>query len=74
MPHDNEGNTLTLQDVASLTLASAAAARAFAPDVRAGVRRLLGAGVRVGAETLLAQNQPSVRTEPARLDDAGGGR
>ncbi|MFI2207635.1 hypothetical protein ACH47Z_44740 [Streptomyces sp. NPDC020192] len=65
---------MTLDDVASLVLASAAAARAYAPDVRAGVRRLLGAGVRVGAETLLAQHRPAVRTDPTHLDDVGGGR
>ncbi|WP_331747248.1 hypothetical protein OG365_40105 (plasmid) [Streptomyces sp. NBC_00853] len=42
-------------DVASLALALAAAGRAFAPDVRALLRRLLGVGVRVGAASLFEQ-------------------
>ncbi|WP_322872249.1 hypothetical protein [Streptomyces goshikiensis] len=42
-------------DVASLALALAAAGRAFAPDMRALLRRLLGAGVRVGAASLVEQ-------------------
>jgi hypothetical protein len=71
--HEIKGSTVTLDDVASLVLASAAAARAFAPDVRAGMRRLLRAGVRLGAESL-AQHQPAVRPDAARLDDAGGRR
>ncbi|MDI1458949.1 hypothetical protein NHG22_34850 [Streptomyces sp. ATE26] len=73
MLHENEGNTVTLDDVASLVLASAAAARAYAPDACAGVRRLLGAGVRVGAQTLI-EEQLSIRTEVIRREDAGGGR
>ncbi|WP_143639883.1 hypothetical protein [Streptomyces sp. 1-11] len=73
MLHENEGNTVTLDDVASLVLASAAAARAYAPDACAGVRRLLGAGVRVGTQTLL-EEQLSIRTEAIRREDAGGGR
>ena len=74
MLHKIEGSTVTLDDVASLVLASAAAARAFAPDVRAGMRRLLGAGVRLGAESLIAQHQPAARPDAARLDETGGGR
>lgn len=74
MLHEIKGSTVTLDDVASLVLASAAAARAFAPDVRAGMRRLLRAGVRLGAESLIAQHQPAVRPDAARLDDAGGSR
>ncbi|MEU5951237.1 hypothetical protein ACWGII_28715 [Streptomyces sp. NPDC054855] len=61
---------MTLDDVASLVLASAAAARAFAPDVRSGLRRLLGAGVRVGAATLIEQ-QPAARPTAAGLDEGG---
>jgi hypothetical protein len=72
--HKIEGSTVTLDDVASLVLASAAAVRAFAPDVRDGMRRLLGAGVRLGAESLITQHQPAARPEAARLDETGGGR
>jgi hypothetical protein len=63
-------STVNVVDVAGLVLASAAAARAFAPDVRNGVRRLLGAGVRLGAETLM-EHQHSARTEAAGLDEGG---
>ena len=59
---------MTLDDVASLVLASIAAARAFAPDVRSGLRRLLGAGVRVGAATLIEQ-RPGAHPEAAGLDE-----
>jgi hypothetical protein len=65
---------VTLDDAASLVLASAAAARAFTPDVRSGVRRLLGAGVRLGAESLIAQQRPPARPETSRWDKAGGSR
>lgn len=53
-------------DVASLALALAAAGRAFAPDVRALMRRLLGAGVRVGAASLVEQRDLS---RPEALDE-----
>ncbi|MFE3326787.1 hypothetical protein [Streptomyces sp. NPDC059176] len=56
-------------DEAALVLASAAAARAYAPDVRALMRRLLGAGVRVGTATLIDQHHPAL---PTALPDAGG--
>ncbi|MHC5903418.1 hypothetical protein ACVNF4_05820 [Streptomyces sp. S6] len=65
---------MTLVDVASLVLASAAAVRAFAPDVRAGVRRLLGAGVRVGAASLLAHDRPADRSALQDDNSSGGGR
>ncbi|MFE2879607.1 hypothetical protein ACFXG6_33475 [Streptomyces roseus] len=53
-------------DVASLTLALAAAGRAFAPDARALLRRLLGAGVRVGAASLVEQRDTA---RPEALDE-----
>ncbi|MGW2814079.1 hypothetical protein [Streptomyces sp. NPDC001415] len=56
-------------DVASLLLASAAAARSYAPDVRSVLRRLLGAGVRVGAATLMEQQTPAARPGAAPLDE-----
>ncbi|MEU8727644.1 hypothetical protein [Streptomyces antimycoticus] len=46
-------------DVAGFVLAAAAAVRVFAPDVAAVLRRLLGAGVRVGAATLMEQQRPA---------------
>ncbi|CCK26564.1 putative membrane protein [Streptomyces davaonensis JCM 4913] len=49
-------------DVAGLVLAIAAAARSYAPDVWFLVRRLLGAGVRIGASALSDQPQPPVTT------------
>ncbi|GAA0290023.1 hypothetical protein GCM10010302_30590 [Streptomyces polychromogenes] len=53
-------------DVASLALALAAAGRAFAPDVRSLLRRLLGAGVRVGAASLVEQREAA---RPEALDE-----
>ncbi|UUU45171.1 hypothetical protein [Streptomyces sp. NBC_00162] len=41
-----------------LALIGATAARVFAPDVVRGLRRLLGAGVRVGAAELSASRPP----------------
>ncbi|MEU2434513.1 hypothetical protein ABZ611_34430 [Streptomyces sp. NPDC007861] len=58
-------------DAISLVLASAAAARAFAPDMRFVARRLLSAGVRVGAETLIEQKQPAPRADIPGLDQGG---
>ncbi|WP_210584482.1 hypothetical protein [Streptomyces sp. GESEQ-35] len=51
-------------DVVSLVLAIAAAVRSFAPDVWFLVRRLLGAGVRIGA-TALSEQQPQPLAPPA---------
>lgn len=62
---------MTLDDVASLVLASAAAARAYAPDVRTGFRRLLSAGVRLGAATLIEQQQPVARPDQSGLGEGG---
>ncbi|KOU34889.1 MULTISPECIES: hypothetical protein [unclassified Streptomyces] len=56
-------------DVASFLLASAAAARAYAPDARSALRRLLGAGVRVGAATLIERQTPVARPGAAPLDE-----
>ncbi|MFK0168272.1 hypothetical protein ACIQU5_05670 [Streptomyces sp. NPDC090306] len=60
-------------DVVSFVLAFAAAARSFAPEVWFLVRRLLGAGVRVGASALLAQQPqpPATPTHSALLDEGG---
>ncbi|MFE4698852.1 hypothetical protein ACFRIC_17470 [Streptomyces sp. NPDC056738] len=60
-------------DVAGFTLAFAAAARSFAPDVWFLVRRLLGAGVRLGAQALVEQQPPSPAAQPdaASLDEGG---
>ncbi|MGW5658455.1 hypothetical protein [Streptomyces humi] len=60
-------------DVASLALAFAAAARSFAPDVWFLVRRLLGAGVRLGALALAEQQHPSPAqpSHEASLDEGG---
>ncbi|MGW2045889.1 hypothetical protein ACWCPF_11985 [Streptomyces sp. NPDC001858] len=59
-------------DVVSLVLAFAAAARSFAPDVWFLVRRLLGAGVRIGAATLIEQQPHSASpSHTASLDDGG---
>ncbi|MEU6241788.1 hypothetical protein [Streptomyces sp. NPDC047024] len=66
---------MTLDDGASLVLASVAAARAYAPDLRAGLRRLLGAGVRLGAESLMSQcSTPVARPDAARRDDTRSGQ
>lgn len=72
MPHEFEGTTGTLVDVASLVSASAAAARAFALGVRAGLRSLLSAGVRLGAETLIAEHQTAARPDAARRGEPAG--
>jgi hypothetical protein len=61
-------------DVASL-LALAAAVRAFAPDVQYLLRRLLSAGVRVGAASLVEKHQRQIAS-PVRpvvppLDEGG---
>ncbi|MGW7369476.1 hypothetical protein ACWGI8_40180 [Streptomyces sp. NPDC054841] len=71
MPTDSErkDSTEVKFDEAALVLAIAAAARAYAPDVRAFTRRLLGAGVRVGAASLIEQRHP---TCPPALPDADG--
>ncbi|MER5464594.1 hypothetical protein ABT010_28675 [Streptomyces sp. NPDC002668] len=58
-------------EAVSLVLASAAAVRAFAPDVRSVLRRLLGAGVRVRAATLIEQQRPAPRTDTPGLDEGG---
>ncbi|GAA2651462.1 hypothetical protein GCM10010425_75810 [Streptomyces spororaveus] len=42
----------------ALALIGATAVRVFAPDVARGLRRLLGAGVRVGAAELTAGRSP----------------
>ncbi|WP_330237165.1 hypothetical protein [Streptomyces sp. NBC_00566] len=66
---------MTQDDVASLVLATAAAARAYAPDLRAGLRRLLGAGVRLGAESLMDQRAtPVTRPDTARHNDSRSGQ
>ncbi|MER5886992.1 hypothetical protein ABT160_24475 [Streptomyces sp. NPDC001941] len=52
-------------DTASFLLALAAAGRAYAPDVRSVLRRLLGAGVRVGAAALTEHTAH----HPAALDE-----
>ncbi|MFD9796804.1 hypothetical protein ACFWXK_38315 [Streptomyces sp. NPDC059070] len=59
-------------DVVSLVLAMAAAARAYAPDAWCLLRRLLGAGVRIGASTLVSQHpRPAVRHDaPLRAEGA----
>ncbi len=48
----------------ALALIGATALRVFAPDVARGLRRLLGAGVRVGAAELTAGHSPA----PGQLD------
>ncbi|MFF4371465.1 hypothetical protein [Streptomyces sp. NPDC001594] len=55
-----------------LALISATAVRVFAPDVVKGLRRLLGAGVRVGAAELSAhRQQPLVQMTVEREPAAG---
>ncbi|MFE2163933.1 hypothetical protein ACFXB3_02440 [Streptomyces sp. NPDC059447] len=55
-----------------LALIGATAARVFAPDVVRGLRRLLGAGVRVGAAELSAhRQQPLVQVAVQREAAAG---
>jgi hypothetical protein len=61
-------------DVVSLALTFAAAARSFAPDVWFLVRRLLGAGVRVGAQALAEQQPPSPAAPPNAVSLDEGGR
>ncbi|MEU6273807.1 hypothetical protein ABZ871_15580 [Streptomyces populi] len=63
-------------DVVSLVLAFAAAARSFAPDVWFLVRRLLGAGVRIGAFALIEQqvHSPAPPSDTAASLDEGGHR
>ncbi|MET9800192.1 hypothetical protein [Streptomyces sp. NPDC006368] len=61
-------------DVAGFLLALAAAARAFAPDVWFLVRRVLSAGVRVGAATLMERRQPPMAHRSAAPLDEGGHR
>ncbi|MCX5088891.1 hypothetical protein OOK36_08270 [Streptomyces sp. NBC_00365] len=58
-------------DAVSLVLALSAAARSFAPDVWFLVRRLLGAGVRIGAATLIDQQPPPSPSTTASLDEGG---
>ncbi|GAA2497128.1 hypothetical protein AB0N07_31495 [Streptomyces sp. NPDC051172] len=60
-------------DVVSLVLAFAAVARSYAPDVWFLVRRLLGAGVRVGALALSEQQPPPAPTPPAPASWTEGG-
>ncbi|MER6419502.1 hypothetical protein [Streptomyces sp. NPDC001137] len=60
-------------DVVSLVLAFAAVARSYAPDVWFLVRRLLGAGVRVGALALSEQQPPPAPTPPAQASWTEGG-
>ncbi|TLS45686.1 hypothetical protein FE633_13010 [Streptomyces montanus] len=55
-------------DVANSVLASVIALRVFAPDVVALVRRMLGAGVRVGAAALMERR---TGTPPAPAAPAG---
>ncbi|MGW6268351.1 hypothetical protein [Streptomyces sp. NPDC055060] len=55
--------TFSLDDVLAATVV-VTALRVFAPDVRHLTRRLLGAGVRVGAGELLRGGRPA---EPASL-------
>ncbi|MEU1792127.1 hypothetical protein ABZ553_40895 [Streptomyces sparsogenes] len=43
-------------ELVALAVAGAAAARAYAPDARALLKRLLGASVRVGAAEIAAQH------------------
>ncbi|MEW1551842.1 hypothetical protein [Streptomyces tsukubensis] len=50
-------------EVACLVLASIACARAFAPDVRIALRRLLSAGVRAGTATLMEHQRPTHITD-----------
>ncbi|MEU3792563.1 hypothetical protein AB0F07_22625 [Streptomyces fructofermentans] len=59
-------------NVVSLVLAFAAAARSFAPDVWFLVRRLLGAGVRIGASTLIEQQPSTAAPAAARLKEGDG--
>ncbi|MET8298599.1 MULTISPECIES: hypothetical protein [unclassified Streptomyces] len=55
-----------------LALISATAVRVFAPDVVKGLRRLLGAGVRVGAAELSShRQQPLVQMTVEREAAAG---
>jgi hypothetical protein len=61
-------------DVASHALAFAAAVRSFAPDVWFLVRRLLGAGVRIGAATLSEQQPPSPAQSSRPGPPGEGGR
>ncbi|MCO8308791.1 MULTISPECIES: hypothetical protein [Streptomyces] len=49
---DQKGFALVTHDVANSVLASAIALRVFTPDAMALARRLLGAGVRLGAAAL----------------------
>ena len=62
-------------DVANSVLASGIALRVFTPDAVALVRRILGAGVRVGAAALMeSSGLPAVRGESAApvLPEQGG--
>ncbi|WP_328557541.1 MULTISPECIES: hypothetical protein [unclassified Streptomyces] len=63
-------------DVVSHVLAFAAVARSYAPDVWFLVRRLLGAGVRIGVSTLIEQqpHSPAAPSAPASLNDDGSRR
>ncbi|MEU6144008.1 hypothetical protein ABZ848_27105 [Streptomyces sp. NPDC047081] len=60
-------------DVVSLVLAFAAVARSYAPDVWFLVRRLLGAGVRIGALALSEQQPHAASTSPAPASRTEGG-
>ncbi|MFD8951984.1 hypothetical protein ACWGF3_15155 [Streptomyces xanthophaeus] len=55
-----------------LALIGATAVRVFAPDVVRGLRRLLGAGVRVGAAELSASRPPQVHMAVQREVPATG--
>ncbi|MDO0937573.1 hypothetical protein QQY66_39800 [Streptomyces sp. DG2A-72] len=58
-------------EVVSLVLATSAAARSFAPDVWFLVRRLLGAGVRIGATALSEQQTQPPAATPASWNEGG---
>ncbi|MFF1724541.1 hypothetical protein [Streptomyces sviceus] len=61
-------------DVVSLVLATSAAARSYAPDVWFLVRRLLGAGVRIGANALSEPHPHHPSTPAAQASWNEGGR
>ncbi|WP_328874615.1 hypothetical protein OHT76_33660 [Streptomyces sp. NBC_00287] len=61
-------------DGVSLVLAIAAAARSYAPDVWFLVRRLLGAGVRIGAAALSDEPQSPATPTPTATRTLGGRR
>jgi hypothetical protein len=68
---DEKGLAPVTHDVANSVLASAIALRVFTPDAMTLARRLLGAGVRVGAAALMERCDGTPTACTVRQDGGG---